>query len=204
MRRASLMAFVSLIVLTGTAMGASLDGRLGVTGKAGALVPLQDDFISSTSESRTGFAAGGGLIFGFCRNFAAEVDVTHVPNLDVEISGSKAYEAKLTDVAVGIQYRFYSDNRVVPFVGAGLDFIKGRLENVSGANYNLNWTQGCHANAGIDYFVTPGIAFTAELRGVVALEGDVKDGNMKVGDYDPTSFIGTVGIRLMLPKSAFW
>jgi outer membrane protein len=204
MRRVILLATLALTLVSGTAMADSLSGRFGITGKAGALVPLQDDFISSTSESRTGLAWGGGLIFGFSRNFAAELDVTHGSNLDVEISGSKAYEAALTDVALGIQYRISSDNRLVPFFGAGVDFIKGDLKHISGAKYDLDWTQGGHVNAGLDYFVTRGIVFSADLRGVFAFDGDVKSAGTKVGKYDPMSFIGTLGIRLMLPEHAFW
>ena len=204
MRRVILSATFIIIVATGTAMADSLNGRFGITGKAGALVPLQDDFISSTSESRTGFATGGGLIFGFCKNFAAEVDVTHVPELDVEISGSKAYEADFTDVALGVMYRIRSENRVVPFFGAGVDFIKGNLKHITGTEYDLDWTQGAHVNAGVDYFVTKGIAFTVDLRGVLAFEGDVTSAGVEVGEYDPTSFIATLGVRLMLPQGVFW
>jgi hypothetical protein len=32
----------------------------------------------------------------------------------------------------------------------------------------------------------------------------VKSGGTKVGTYDPMSFVGTVGLRLMLPEDAFW
>ena len=203
MRKAILLATFTLTLISGTAFAASLEGRLGINGKVGALVPLQDDFISSTSDAKTGIATGGGLIFGLSRNFAAEIDVTHTPGLDVEIANLKTYEASFTDVALGIQYRIASENRLVPFFGAGVDFIKGNLEHVSGARYDLNWTVGGHVNAGLDYFITNGIAFTAEVRGVAADKGDVERGNTNVGKYDPMSFIGTIGIRLILPRSAF-
>jgi outer membrane protein len=204
MRQISFLLIILVLCFTGTALGASLDGRLGLTGKAGAFVPLQDDFVSSTTKTRTGIAAGGGLIFGFCKNFAAEVDVTRVPSLDVEISGSKAYEAALTDVALGVQYRLASENRLVPFFGLGADFIKGSLKHVLGATYNLDWTEGGHVNVGVDYFLTRGIALSAEIRGLFAFDGDVKSSGVKVGEYNPMSFIGTLGVRLMLPESAFW
>jgi outer membrane protein len=203
------MRYVSLLIIlilcfTGSAFGASLDGRLGLTGKAGAFVPLQDDFVSSTSKTRTGIAAGGGLIFGFCKNFAAEIDVTRVPTLDVEISGNKAYEAALTDVALGVQYRLASENRLVPFFGVGADFVRGSLKHVLGATYTLDWTEGGHLSAGLDYFLTRSIALSAELRGLVAFDGDVKSSGVKVGQYNPMSVLGTVGVRLVLPQSAFW
>jgi outer membrane protein len=193
------------VMTVSSALGASLDRRFGVTGKAGAQVPLQDDFISSTTESRAGIAYGGGIIYGFAKDFAVEIDVTHAPQLDVEIAGSKAYEGKLTDVAVGFQYRIASENRLVPFIGVGADFIKGSLDHViSRADYSLEWTEGGHVNVGVDYFITRGIALNAEARYVFAFDGDVKSGGTKVGTYDPMSFVGTVGLRLMLPEDAFW
>ena len=203
MRRVILLATLTIILATGTAMADSIDGRLGLTGKAGVLVPLKDDFISNTTESKTGFAFGGGLIYGFGKNFAAELDVTHVPKLDVEISGSKAYEASFTDLSLGVQYRFAPENRLVPFVGAGVDFIKGDLTNISGAKYDLEWTAGGHVNAGLDYFINRGIALNADFRGVYTAKGDIKDGDVWVGEYDPMSFIGTVGVRFFLPENVF-
>lgn len=198
------MATFILALASASAGAESLAGRFGITGKAGALVLLQDDFISATDGSQPAFAAGGGIIFGLSRNLAAEIDVTHVPELEVEIAGNKAYEASMTDVALGLQYRPASDNRVVPFFGAGIDFIKGDLEHVSGANYDLEWTVGGHVNAGLDYFVTRGIAFTVDVRGLYAAKGDVESAGTKVGEYDPMSFIGTLGIRLLLPERVFW
>jgi outer membrane protein len=205
MRQISCLLIIFVLSVTGAAFGASLDGRLGVTGKAGAFMPLQDDFVTSTTKTRTGIAAGGGLIFGFGKNFAAEVDVTRALNMNVEISGSKAYEAALTDVALGVQYRAASENRLVPFIGLGADFLKGSLKHeLLGTEYDLDWTEGGHLNVGVDYFLTRSIAFTVEGRGLFAFDGNIKSGGAKVGEYHPMSFIGTVGVRLVLPDSAFW
>jgi len=184
-------------------MADSLDGRLGITGKGGALVPLKNDFIGATSKTETGLVAGGGLIFGICRNLAAEIDVTHALNLDVQMAGAKAFDATLTDVAVGAQYRFSGD-RLVPYLGAGADFIQGTLKSVAGAGYDLDWTEGGHVNAGVDWFLSDGIALSVEVRGFYAAKGDVKSGGTKVADYYPRGAIATLGLRLVLPKSSAW
>lgn len=204
MRSSILFAALTVILIAVTANAASLEGRLGINAKVGALVPLEDEFISGTSDSETDIAAGGGLIFGLSRNLAAEIDVTHVPGLNVEIANTRAFEASFTNVALGVQYRVASDNRLVPFLGAGMDFIKGTLEDIAGSKYNLEWTFGGHINAGVDYFITEGIALSAEARGVIAKEGDVERGDTVVAEYDPMSFICTIGLRLILPRSAFW
>jgi len=189
-----------LVLLASNAMGASIDGRLGLTAKLGFLMPIQDDLISSTTDSKTGFAAGGGLIYGFCNNFAAELDITHAPNLDVEDAGVKVGDVSLTDISLGLQYRFTPENRLVPYLGAGVDFIQGDFKNQFNNSYDLDWTTGGHVSAGVDYFATRGVALTAELRGIFAPKGDMKSTAL---EYDPTSFVGTVGIRLFLPEHPF-
>jgi len=207
-RRVILLATITLLVAqitaSGTAMAESIENRLGITGKIGVLVPLRDEFISGTSEARTGFAVGGGLIYGFGKNYAVEVEAIHMPNLDVEIAGDKVFEASFTDLSVGLQYRFLPDSRMVPYLGIGADFVKGDLTGITGNEYDMDWTVGGHLEAGLDYFITRGIAFTVNMKGTYTARGDVKDGDTEVGKYDPTSFMGTLGLRLFLPESAFY
>ena len=200
MRKVILLTTLTIILATGTAMADSIDGRLGLSGKAGVLVPLKDDFIGSTSESKSGFAFGGGLIYGVSKNFAIELDATHVPTIDVKKSGIKVGEASITDVSAGIQYRFASDNRLVPYLGIGVDCFKGDFTNEFGNSFGLDWTVGGHVSAGLDFFINRGIALNADFRGVLAAKGDMKSTNV---EYNPTSFIGTAGIRFFLPETAF-
>ena len=81
-----------------------------------------------------------------------------------------------------------------------LHLFDGTLKNVSGTNYDLDWTEGAHVNIGLDYIINKGIAFTTDVRGLLVLEGDMRNAGAKVGKFDPVSFIGTVGIRLFLPE----
>lgn len=208
MPRMLLITIVTLFLAGGVACAESISGKAGLTGKAGFLVPLEDRFLTSgaiagDAEGQSDFAAGGGLIFGIGDRLALEIEALRVPNLDVEIGGVKVYEAALTDLSLGLQYRFAPTSRLVPLVGAGIDFIKGDLSAATGANYRLDWTVGGHVNAGVDYFLTPGIALIAEIRGIYAPRGDIKAGELKIGKYDPMSFAGTLGVRLLLPGSAF-
>jgi outer membrane protein len=202
MRRVILLAVFAIILSAAGALASDIDGRLGLTGKVGALVPLKDSFIGGTSGTDPGLAAGGGLILGLgC--LALEMDVTQMTKADVNLSGSKVFEASLTDVAVGLQYRLATDSRLVPYLGGGADFIRGELKNSSGATYHLDWTFGGHANLGLDYFITHGIALNLDARGIFAADGDVNRSGTTVAHYDPMSFVGTVGVRLFLPENAF-
>jgi outer membrane protein len=199
MRRVILLSTLTIILTAATALASGIDGIFGITGKAGALVPLKDDFIGGSTGADPGLAAGGGIIFGLCKSLAIEVDATHLMKSNVS-SGASSAEASLTDVALGLQYRFTPDNRLVPFIGGGADFIKGELKNNSDTKFNLDWTVGGHVNVGFDYFLTRGIALTVDTRGLFAADGDVKGTPLK---YNPMSFIGTVGIRLFLPEHPF-
>lgn len=208
MQRLLFFTVLTLILASGIACAESISGKFGLTGKAGVLAPLRDRFIRSsaitgTAEGESSFAGGGGFIYGIGDSLALEIEALRVASLDVEIAGSKVYDASLTDLSLGLQYRFTPNNRLVPLVGAGVDFIKGDLEATTGADYRMDWTVGGHAHVGVDYFVTPGIALALDLRGIYTARGDIKAGDVKVGKYDPLSFVGTLGVRLFLPKSAF-
>lgn len=200
MRGFIVLTLVAFSLTAVTAMADSINGRLGVTARVGATLPLEDDFIKGTSDTKAGIAAGGGLIYGFSEHVAADVEVFHMPQLDAYANGVKTFEAAMTDVALGVQLRFITGNRLVPYVGLGPDFITADLKHVNGTGYKLDWTYGGHVNLGFDWFITPGIAMTTDVRGVYAADGDVLSGSTKVSEYRPQWFQGTVGIRLMLPK----
>ncbi|QXE92296.1 porin family protein [Geomonas subterranea] len=191
-----LMVFISTLT-AGPAIAADIDGRIGLTGKVGFLMPVQDDFITGVDDTNTGLAAGGGVIYGIGKNVAAELDITHAPTLNVQAAGGKVGEATLTDISLGLQYRFTPEQPLVPYLGAGVDFIKGKFKNLGDRRYGLEWTTGGHVSAGIDYFATRGIALTAELKGIFAPAGNIKTTPQ---EYNPNSFVGTVGIRLFLPE----
>ena len=203
MRRIVILAIAALMVTAGNAMADSIAGRLGVSGKLGATAPLKDDLIAGTSDTKAGFSGGGGLIYGFGEHGAVDLEVFHMPQLDVETGGVKTYEAAITDIALGLQLRFSTAGRMVPYIGLGPDFIRGNLRHVNGTGYKLDWTYGGHVNVGFDWFVTRGVAMTADVRGVYAADGDVKSGSTTVSEYSPRWFQGTVGVRLMLPEK-FW
>jgi outer membrane protein len=197
MRRIIVLAVITLSLIASSAMAENINGRLGLTIKAGIIVPLKDLEINGAEigEHSPGFAGGGGLIYGLGNNFAAELDITHAPSTEVKINGVKVGDEQTTDYSLGLQYRIMPDNHLVPFVGLGADFIKGDIENSS-----IDWTYGGHVNGGLDYFINKSIALTADLKFVFGVKSDITNNNVPVGKYDPMSFIGTFGVRLFLPE----
>jgi len=203
MRVIKFLTIAILLVQTSTAMADTIANRFGFTARVGGAIPgkLDDaELINGSTDTEDGVAWNGGFIYGFNDNIAGELEVSYLPGLDVEIRGVKAYEAKMTDYAIGLQYRFMPKNQLVPYLGAGFDFIKGDLEHVNGNKYDLEWTWGGHISAGLDWFLTKGIALSADLRGTAAVSGDIDRGDTKVNEYDPFWVQGTVGVRLILPE----
>lgn len=200
MRRLILFTVLITALTVTTAMADTIANRFGFTGRVGFATPLEDDFINNTSDAKTGTAWNAGVIYGFNDNLAAELEFSYLSGIDIEIGGTKAYEAKLTDYSLGLQYRFMPDKPLVPYVGIGVDFINGDLDHVAINSYDMDWTYGGHVNAGLDWFLTKGIALSADFRCTAAASGDVNRGPLKVTEYDPFWFQGTFGFRLILPE----
>lgn len=198
------LIIISLFLLqTTTALADTIANRFGFTGRVGFAIPESvgdAEFINGNTDTKSGVAWNLGCIYGFNDNLASELEVSILPKLNVDSGGIKAYEAKLTDIAIGLQYRFTPKSQLVPYIGAGVDAMKGSMTHVNGNNYDLDWTYGGHIKVGLDWFLTRGIALTADLRGVVATSGDINKGSTKVTEYDPLWVQGTIGLRLILPE----
>lgn len=198
-RHITMLITVCLVVLAGNALAEDIGNRFGLTGKLGFVVPLQGSQINGAPFwlSESGFAAGGGLIFGIGKYIAAEVDITHVPKMDVIMGpgGRKVADATVTDVGLGVQYRILPEKKYVPYIGGGADFIKGNIQNTS-----LEWTYGGHVNGGLDYFVMKGVALNVDCRYLFGRRSDITMNGVNVGKFDPNNITTTFGVRLFLPE----
>ena len=187
-----------LILLASNALAESINGRLGFTGKVGFIMPLKDLTINGYPDGTidTGFAGGGGLIYGLNDNFALELDVTHAPSSNVTSTWLNVGDLQTTDISFGIQYRFMPKEHLVPYVGVGADFITGDIQNAS-----VDWSYGGHVSVGVDYFLNKNIALTADFKYVIGSKSDIELFGITRGKYDPMSFIGTFGVRLYLSEN---
>jgi outer membrane protein len=176
----------------GTALADSIKGRLGVTGKVGFLSPADNTAENSNNRTDTGFVGGGGLLYGIDDHIAVELDVTRTS------FGSDTGDFGVTNVSLGGQYRFALQQRqLVPYVGAGLDILVTDYDFNGAANSDVDTTVGGHISGGVDFFLQKNLALTAEAKLVAAPNTKITDrqsGN-HVGNFDPSSFSTTVGIR---------
>lgn len=200
-KKLALLCLAAAVCLSATsALAESIKGKLGVTGRLGFLVPADSDIGANKSKFETdaGFAFGGGFIYGIDRNFAAEVEVTHASfNAQTPTSDFKG-DFDVTNIGLGAQYRFVVDQaNLTPYAGAGLDIILSDFERKNGVgSYDVDATVGLHVKGGIDYFLNRQVALNAEGKFVVAPETDIKGSNGgSNGNFDPTGFTGTIGVR---------
>jgi len=177
--------------LAGNAAAEELRGRLAVTGKLGITIPADSERNSDLGKlivtSDAGIIGGGGFLYGIDDNVALEIDVTRS-----SYHTSDFGTAGVTDLSVGAQYRFPERQRLVPYVGAGLDVLINDLSDLY-----VKTVPGAHLTAGLDYMAMRQVALTAELKGVEAFSADVRgfNGGGKVGEFDPSSLSFTVGAR---------
>lgn len=182
-----------LVIFSGAALADSIKGRIGATGRLGFLVPSDSDVYDAPYELDTdvGFIGGGGLIYGITKNIAAELDITYT-EFDADAGPYKAAEFETTNISLGAQYRFVDlpVRQLVPYVGGGLDILVNDATNA-----DVDTVAGIHVNGGVDYFVMKQLALTAEVKAVLAPDADIKYQGVQVGDYDPSSFATTFGVR---------
>jgi outer membrane protein len=181
----------TISMTAGTAMADSIKGRVGVTGKIGFLNPADNhsDFLHNKTDE--GFIAGGSIIYGFDNHLAGEIDVSRTS------FGSETGDFGVTNVSLGVQYRFALSHRpLVPFIGAGMDILMSDYNPHSGVNRDVDTTVGAHINGGVDYFLQKQLAITAEVKVVGAPDTGIYDRfGDHVGDFNPSSVSTTVGFR---------
>lgn len=203
-----------LTMAAGVAMADSIQGRLGVTGRIGFINPADSDIGPFNVETDTDFIGGGGFIYGVTENIATELDITHA---NFGADGGVGFD--VTNISLGAQYRLLNlpVRHLVPYAGVGFDIL---LNDINGVRVITNFadpnfppppafptirrvdeasvddTVGVHLSAGVDYFFQRQLAITAEMKGVIALDADITaPGIGKVGNFDPSSFSMTYGVR---------
>lgn len=183
----TLLAVVTFVA--SASMADSIKNRLGVTGRVGMIVPSDNTEVATgTVGTNTDFIGGGGLIYGITENIAVELDITHA-----DFGSSSNLDFDITNVSLGAQYRFTGlpNSRFVPYAGGGLDIL---LNGVSDGS--VDDVVGVHASAGFDYFLLKQLACNVEAKGIIAPDADIRSpGGVKLGDFDPTNFSMTFGVR---------
>lgn len=193
------LCLTAALALTSTAaMADSIKGRFGVTGLIGFQVPAdseQEAAVKRNVDTDTGFAIGGGILYGVEKNLALEFQISHT-DFDGSVAGFRQGNFDTNTYSFGIQYRFESPQpRLTPFIGTGFDIFSTDLTMINGTKADVDNSYGIHLSGGLDYFVTKQVALTSELRMTIAPDSDIKIGGVKWGNYDPMSVSMGFGAR---------
>lgn len=179
---------VAVVVVLMTALAAdfaaaeNLTNKLGITGRLGFTVPADGD---------TGFIFGGGFMYGVTRNLAAELDVTHSVYDLWHGPYSHDGTVNVTNLSLGVQWRFVMDRPFTPYAGGGLSIL---FNDYSDADADT--TVGINIKGGIDYYINPKVALNAELKWTISPDADLNYGpGYYNGSFDPSSLSGLFGVR---------
>lgn len=183
----------AIALASGTAMAENIKGRLGLTGRIGFQVPADNEaeFGLGNNKTDTGFVGGAGIIYGIDGNWAMEIDATH------SSFESDTGDFEVTNISLGGQYRFRvpESRKLVPYLGAGFDILVTDYDPYDGASLDVDTAVGAHLKGGVDYFVTRDLAFNADAKFVLAPDTDITYQGLHSGDFEPSSFSGTIGLR---------
>lgn len=179
----------TISLATGSALADSIKGRAGATLRIGFTAPSDSDFENYRIQPDLGVIGGGGLLYGWDDTWALEFDITHSAYGSDFPNGGNAGDFNVTNFSLGGQYRFTPANKLVPYIGGGLDILVNEYEQ-----YDVDTTVGIHVSGGVDYFLMKSLAATAEVKAVIAPETDIKGGG-KRGNFDPSNVATTFGVR---------
>jgi len=194
MNRIAIFACLLTLIITTEALYAeTIDRRLGITGRIGFLIPADSTAQNGNISTDVTFLGGGGVIFGFDRNLAAECEITRT---QYDASGALNGDFTATTISFGLQYRLDAPlHHPTPYIGGGFDIVMADFENHEGTALDVDTVVGIHLSGGIDYFIQKELALNAEAKLVMAPDADIRLAGTKVGNYDPMNINGTIGIR---------
>lgn len=122
------------------------------------------------------------------RNVGIELLAAHPFKHDIESKGEKVGSVKLLPPTLSLQYHFDNGGKVVPFIGAGVNyttFFKERLA-VSDLELKDNW--GAAGHVGVDFKLTDRDAVRLDAR-YIDLKTDVKIDGANKGELDLSPWV---------------
>lgn len=122
------------------------------------------------------------------KNVGIELLAAHPFKHDIESKGEKVGSVKLLPPTLSLQYHFDNGSKVVPFIGAGVNyttFFKERLA-VSDLELKDNW--GAAGHVGVDFKLTDRDAVRLDAR-YIDLKTDVKIDGANKGELDLSPWV---------------
>lgn len=172
-----------------------------VRGGVSLIAPKSDNgsILNNTADITIDNRAGPTvtLSYFFSPNWAIDVLGGLPFKHKINVNGTQAGEAKHLPPILSLQYHFFPENRLRPFVGAGINyttFLDEKLDN--GADLKLKDSWGPAFQAGFDYAINNSWSVGADVR-YAKIKTDTEINGVKVGQVaiDPIVYSLNVGYR---------
>ena len=124
------------------------------------------------------------------KNVGVELLVAHPFKHDVELNGNKVGSTKLLPPTLSLQYHFDNGGKVVPFIGAGVNYTTFFNERYydSSEKLDLDDSWGAAGHVGVDFKLTDRDAVRLDAR-YIDLKTDVKVNGADVGELDLSPWV---------------
>lgn len=124
------------------------------------------------------------------KNVGIELLAAHPFKHDIMVGDTKVGSTRLLPPTLSLQYHFDQGQKVVPFIGAGVNytaFFDERL-HVSSEKLKLDDSWGAAGHVGVDFKFTERDALRLDAR-YIDLKTDVKIGDKEVGEADLSPWV---------------
>ena len=122
------------------------------------------------------------------KNVGVELLVAHPFKHDVELNGNKVGSTKLLPPTLSLQYHFDNGGKVVPFIGAGVNYTTFFHERLSVGSLDVKDSWGAAGHVGVDFKLNDSDAVRLDAR-YIDLKTDVKVNGADVGELDLSPWV---------------
>ncbi|AKG13591.1 membrane protein [Moraxella bovoculi] len=123
------------------------------------------------------------------KNVGIELLAAYPFKHDIEnADGEKVGSAKLLPPTLSLQYHFDNGGKVVPFIGAGVNYTTFFKERLAGSDLELKDNWGAAGHVGVDFKLTDRDAVRLDAR-YIDLKTDVKIDGVDTGELDLSPWV---------------
>lgn len=122
------------------------------------------------------------------KNVGIELLAAHPFKHDIESDGEKVGSVKLLPPTLSLQYHFDNGGKVVPFIGAGVNYTTFFKERLAASDLELKDNWGAAGHVGVDFKLTDRDAVRLDAR-YIDLKTDVKIDGANKGELDLSPWV---------------
>lgn len=122
------------------------------------------------------------------KNVGIELLAAHPFKHDIMVGDTKVGSTRLLPPTLSLQYHFDQGQKVVPFIGAGVNYTAFFDERLYGSDLELDDSWGAAGHVGVDFKFTERDALRLDAR-YIDLKTDAKIGGVEAGEVDLSPWV---------------